>query len=73
MLGINTLALVAIELILSRSAQANFRIEYATMQAENARLSMKSLEAQHEKLKNQLHPHFLFNSLTALKRMARFC
>lgn len=69
--GINTLALVAIELILSRSAQANFRIEYANMLAENARLSMKSLEAQHEKLKNQLHPHFLFNSLTALKSLIR--
>ena len=70
-LGINTLALVAIELILSRSAQANFRIEYANMQTENARLSMKSLEAQHDKLKNQLHPHFLFNSLTALKSLIR--
>jgi two-component system LytT family sensor kinase len=70
-IGVNTLTLVAIELILSRSAQANFRIEYANMQAENARLGMKSLEAQHEKLKNQLHPHFLFNSLSALKTLIR--
>src|SRR5882757_2120760 len=70
-IGIDALTLVAIELILSRSAQANFRIEYANMQAENAHLSMKSLEAQHEKLKNQLHPHFLFNSLSALKSLIR--
>ncbi|HXB09681.1 MAG TPA: sensor histidine kinase [Puia sp.] len=70
-LGVNSLTLVAIELIHSRSAQANFRIENANMQAENARLSMKSLEAQHEKLKNQLHPHFLFNSLSALKTLIR--
>ena len=41
------------------------------MKMENAELKMKSLEAQHEKLKNQLHPHFLFNSLTALKSLIR--
>ena len=67
--GINTLALVGIELILSRYAQADIRLEYANMKAENAELRMKSMEAQHEKLKNQLHPHFLFNSLTALKSL----
>ena len=70
-LGVDTLSLVAIELILSLAAQANIRIEYANMQAENAQLQVKSLEAQHEKLKNQLHPHFLFNSLSALKSLIR--
>src|SRR5882724_6695751 len=65
-MGINTLSLVAIELILTRYAQARIRGEIANMKAENAELRMKSLQAQHEKLKNQLHPHFLFNSLTAL-------
>jgi sensor histidine kinase YesM len=69
--GIDTLSLVAIELIQSRQAAANFRLEYANIQAENARLQVKSLEAQQEKLKNQLHPHFLFNSLSALKSLIR--
>jgi two-component system LytT family sensor kinase len=69
--SINSISLLAIELILSRYAQADIRIEYANMKAENAELRMKSMEAQHEKLKNQLHPHFLFNSLTALKSLIR--
>ncbi|OQP68623.1 sensor histidine kinase [Niastella populi] len=67
----NTLSLIAIELIQSRSAQASIQLAYANMQAENTRLRMKSLEAHHEKLKSQLHPHFLFNSLTALKSLIR--
>jgi sensor histidine kinase YesM len=67
----NTLSLIAIELILSRSEQASIQLAYANAQAENSRLRMKSLEAQHEKLKNQLHPHFLFNSLTALTSLIR--
>jgi two-component system, LytTR family, sensor kinase len=70
-LSINTLSLVGIELILSRYAASNIRIENANMKAENAELKMKSLQAEHEKLKNQLHPHFLFNSLTALKSLIR--
>lgn len=69
--SINTLSLVAIELILSRFAASTIRIENANMKAENAELKMKSLQAEHEKLKNQLHPHFLFNSLTALKSLIR--
>jgi|GEM_PF-964623 len=69
--GINTLSLVTIELILSRFTAQNIKIEYAHMKSENAELPMKSLQAQHEKLKNQLHPHFLFNSLTALKSLIR--
>jgi two-component system, LytTR family, sensor kinase len=69
--SINSLSLVAIELILSRFEAANIRIENAYMRTENAELQMKSLEAQHEKLKSQLHPHFLFNSLSALKSLIR--
>lgn len=70
-IGIDTLSLVAIELILTLATQASIRIDYAQMQTENAQLRVKSLEAQHEKLKNQLHPHFLFNSLSALKALVR--
>jgi sensor histidine kinase YesM len=69
--GVNALSLVAIELILSRYAAQNIKLENANMRSENAELRMKSLRAQHEKLKNQLHPHFLFNSLTALKSLIR--
>lgn len=69
--GINTLSLVAIELVLSRYAQAKIWAENNKMKMENTELKMKSLEAQHEKLKNQLNPHFLFNSLTALKSLIR--
>ena len=34
---------------------------------ENEKLRMEALQSQFESLKNQLSPHFLFNSLTALK------
>ncbi len=69
--GINTLSIVAIELILLRYTTNRIKMENNDMKVENSELKMKSLEAQHEKLKNQLHPHFLFNSLTALKSLIR--
>lgn len=61
---INTLILVIIELILSKYEEARIKLE-------NAELKMISLQAQHEKLKHQLHPHFLFNSLNALKTLIK--
>ncbi len=36
---------------------------------ENEKLSRKNLQSQYESLKNQISPHFLFNSLTALKEL----
>jgi two-component system LytT family sensor kinase len=60
----NAVSLLAIELIISR-------FEKSRMKFENAELKMMSLQAEHEKLKNQLHPHFLFNSLNALKSLMR--
>jgi two-component system LytT family sensor kinase len=60
----NAISLLSIELIISR-------YEKSRMKLENAELKMMSLQAQHEKLKNQLHPHFLFNSLNALKTLIR--
>src|SRR5579859_394907 len=62
--GINSVALLAIELIVSR-------YERISMRLENAELRMMTLQAQHEKLKNQLHPHFLFNSLNVAKALIR--
>jgi LytS/YehU family sensor histidine kinase len=36
---------------------------------ENEKLLRENLQSQYESLKNQLSPHFLFNSLTALKTL----
>ncbi len=38
-----------------------------TISLENETLKREALQSQFESLKNQLSPHFLFNSLTALK------
>jgi sensor histidine kinase YesM len=38
---------------------------------ENESLRREALQSQFESLKNQLSPHFLFNSLTALKTLVR--
>jgi hypothetical protein len=62
--SVNTLCVVIIELILSRYNESTVKLEVSE-------LKMKSLQAQHEKLKNQLHPHFLFNSLNALKSLIK--
>ncbi len=39
------------------------------MLAENEALKRKALQSQYESLKNQLSPHFLFNSITTLKTL----
>jgi sensor histidine kinase YesM len=39
------------------------------IQLENETLKSEALQSQYESLKNQLSPHFLFNSLTALKTL----
>jgi uncharacterized membrane-anchored protein YhcB (DUF1043 family) len=39
------------------------------VQVENEALRREALQSQFESLKNQLSPHFLFNSLTALKTL----
>ncbi|QDK81066.1 hypothetical protein EXU85_21610 [Spirosoma sp. KCTC 42546] len=41
------------------------------MQAENQQLKQQSLQAQLDTLRNQLNPHFLFNSLNALSSLIR--
>jgi len=40
-----------------------------SVQLENETLKSEALKSQFESLKNQLSPHFLFNSLTALKTL----
>ena len=61
---INTLSILVIELTLSQFDKRITKLEMSE-------LRIKSLEAQHEKLKNQLNPHFLFNSLSALASLIR--
>jgi LytS/YehU family sensor histidine kinase len=40
-----------------------------TMLVENEALKRKALQSQYGSLKNQLSPHFLFNSITTLKTL----
>ena len=42
-----------------------------TISLENETLKREALQSQFESLKNQLSPHFLFNSLTALKMLIK--
>lgn len=43
--------------------------EKQAIRLENEKLSRENLQSQYESLKNQVSPHFLFNSLTALKAL----
>ena len=43
--------------------------EKQAIRLENERLIRENLQSQYESLKNQVSPHFLFNSLTALKSL----
>lgn len=61
---VNTFILMLVEVVFARYDEENTKLE-------NAMLKMSSLQAQHEKLKHQLHPHFLFNSLNALKTLIK--
>lgn len=63
-LSINIISLVLIELMLLRSRKEK-------IETENAQLRLANLEARHSQLKQQLHPHFLFNSLNTLKVLIR--
>ena len=56
----NTIILIILELLLTQ-------YEVGETKTKMEALKMLHLEAKHEKLKQQLNPHFLFNSLNALK------
>lgn len=43
--------------------------EKQTIRFENEKLMRENLQSQYESLKNQISPHFLFNSLTALREL----
>jgi len=58
-ISINLVIIVLLEILVLRDKK---RI----IEEENSRLRMFNLEAKHSQLKQQLHPHFLFNSLSTL-------
>lgn len=62
--SINTVVLIIQDLILLRSKKAKIEIE-------NAQLKLKNTEALILQLKQQIHPHFLFNSLNTLKSLIK--
>jgi len=62
--SINILILVLLEVVLLRNRKN-------TIEKENDMLRMANLEVKHNLLKQQLQPHFLFNSLTIIKALIK--
>jgi len=62
--ALNTVVLLIQDLMLLR--EKKIRIEL-----ENAELKIKNVEATNQQLKQQIHPHFLFNSLNTLKTLIK--
>ncbi|MEM9821872.1 MAG: histidine kinase [Bacteroidota bacterium] len=56
----NSFILIMINLVVSRN-------EYARLKLEKAELEISQLITQQEQLKQQIHPHFLFNALGTLQ------
>lgn len=63
-LSLNIIVIVLIELVLLKKRKQK-------IENENARLRLIHLEAKHNQLKQQLQPHFLFNSLSILKSLIK--
>jgi two-component system LytT family sensor kinase len=61
---LNTIVVIIQDLVIMRENKAMIELE-------NAELRVKNVQAAHEQLKQQLHPHFLFNSLSTLKSLIR--
>jgi two-component system, LytTR family, sensor kinase len=62
--ALNTIVLIIQDLILLREKKARIELEYAE-------LKIKNVEATNQQLKQQIHPHFLFNSLNTLKTLIK--
>jgi two-component system LytT family sensor kinase len=60
--AINAVIIILQDLLLSREKNA-------AMQLENQELKLKNMEAVNQQLKQQIQPHFLFNSLSTLKSL----
>ena len=61
-ISLNTVILIILDLILLKEKKTKVEIE-------NAQLKLKNTEALNQHLKQQIHPHFLFNSLNTLKSL----
>ncbi|ANH82952.1 hypothetical protein A8C56_19915 [Niabella ginsenosidivorans] len=62
--AVNVIILILLDIIVLRSKKAR-------TEKENDSLRMANLEAKHNLLKQQLQPHFLFNSLTIVKALIK--
>ena len=63
-ISLNTVILIILDLILIKEKKTKIEIE-------NTQLKLKNSEALYHQLKQQIHPHFLFNSLNTLKSLIR--
>jgi two-component system LytT family sensor kinase len=63
-ISINLVIIVLLEIL-------RLRDKKRIIEEENSRLRMFNLEAKHSLLKQQLHPHFLFNSLSTLSSLIK--
>jgi len=62
--SVNSMVLIIQDLVLLIEKKAK-------IENENVRLKIKNVEAANQKLKQQLQPHFLFNSLNVLKTLIK--
>ncbi|MCV9930275.1 histidine kinase [Flavobacterium sp. LS1R49] len=62
-------ALILSTLVLLLQDFAILRLAKTQTELENSRLQLRSAEAENLLLKQQIHPHFLFNSLNTLKAL----
>ena len=60
----NTVIVIIQDLVLLREKKA-------IIESENTQLKIKNIETTYNQLRQQIHPHFLFNSLNTLKTLIR--
>jgi sensor histidine kinase YesM len=63
-LVLNSVVLIIQDLIILKDRKSKVELE-------NAELKLKNVEATNQQLKQQIHPHFLFNSLSTLKTLIK--
>ncbi len=68
LLGVGLLAITAVTLYQKNQQRKRFN---KVLQSENEKLKVEMLVAQLNQLKDQINPHFLFNSLATLQSMAQ--
>lgn len=62
--ALNTMVLLMLDLALLRDKKQRIELE-------NAKLRINNTEATNQQLKQQIHPHFLFNSLSTLQSLIK--